>query len=92
LIIDHCNLTNIHLRWFNVLTAQVSALVTVADGSIIQPSITKLHRLAQLRLGGHRARVRQFPPGFGDLSALTYLALRKEREARCCAANDENEK
>ena len=57
-------------------SVQVSVSERAADDMIIQPSITKLQRLAHLRVGGSvEAEVRQFPPGFGRLSALTALAL-----------------
>ena len=50
-----------------------------ADDSIIQPSITKLLSLAELRVGGNPDAevVGRFPLGFGGLSALTHLAICK---------------
>jgi hypothetical protein len=54
--------------------AQVSKSAP-ADQSL-QPSISKLLCLAQLRVGGHIDVGRcYFPPEFGSLSALTSLTL-----------------
>jgi hypothetical protein len=59
----------------------MSGLEPAADDSIIQPSITKLLSLAELRVGGNPdAEVRRFPPGFGSLSALTSLTICKVRD------------
>jgi hypothetical protein len=69
-----------------LLSAQVSVPEPASDGLIIQPSTTKLYRLAQLRVGGNfgeKVPVQQFPPGLGALSALTSLTLCKVRDTRC---------
>ena len=70
----------LHAR-VRLLTAQMSmGLEPEAGHSPVHPSITKLHRLAQLRVGeNYDAEMCQFPPGFGGLSALTSLTLCKVR-------------
>ena len=44
------------------------------DNGSIQPSVTRLHRLARLRVAGSLGgNVCEVPPGFGGLSGLTSL-------------------